>query len=203
MGITWSTSELDMIKKQTMSNLRPSYYSTTNKNYIQISEDFEGFLIIQAADNKQKLLKWMSDIGGITNDVKDQNKLLTAFIAVRDADANAQIVEIDNKLNDYAEMQATLLTDGTDPARYASIIELDLMLTSISKSVDNITIQRDQAFHELCVTKTVENKLNIEAVSDEAEKEMSSWQSIVSSYKGQTESSGGSKVGLPSPGGLF
>lgn len=202
MSITWSTSELDMIKKQTLKDLRPSYYSVTNKNYIQISDDFEGYLILQAADDKQKLLTWIADISKINNDTKSQNELLARFLAVREEDANARIAELDEKLNKYSDMQATLITSGEDPARYAELIELSLMLKAITKSVDNILMQREQAFHELCVVKSVTNLLNVEKVSDEAEKEITSWQTIASTYRGQTSKSG-SKVSKAATGGLF
>jgi len=202
MSITWSTSELEMIKKQTLKDLRPSYYSPTNKNYIQISEDFESYLILQPSDDKQKLLTWITDIDKINNDVKDQNELLGRFIVVRDEDANDRILELDEKLNKYADMQATLITDGKDPSRYASLIELSLMVESISKSLDNINIQREQAFHELCMVRSIENTLNAEKITDEYKSEITSWQTIISSYKGQTSKSG-SKVGKSMPGGLF
>ena len=70
-NIVWNTSELESIKKQTLGNLRPLYYSMTNKKYLQISDDFEGFLILQSADEKRKILNWISDITKINNGFTD------------------------------------------------------------------------------------------------------------------------------------
>ena len=155
MAITWSKEELDAIQKQSMKDMRPSYYSITNKSYIQISEDFEGYLILQASDDKQKILTWMKDVSKINNDTKDQNELLSRFLQVRSDDTIARIDELDEKLNKYDEMQTDLITDGKDPSRYGSIMELSLMVTSITKSVDNILIQREQAFHEQNMIATI------------------------------------------------
>jgi len=202
MAITWSTSELEAIKKQTLKDLKPSYYSLVNKNYIQITEDFEGYLILQSADDKQKILTWMADVGKINNDTKDQNELLNRFLAIRAEDADARVVELDERLNNYSDMQATLITDGKDPSRYGTIVELSLMTQAISKSIDIISLQREQAFHEQNMVAAITIAVKNEQSNADTEKELTSWQNIVSAYKGQTAKSK-SKVSKPSLGGVF
>jgi len=204
MTISWSTSELEEIKKQKMGDLRPSYYSTTNKNFIQISEDFEGYLILQNSSDKQKILTWISDVEKIDNNTKDQNTILDKYMTIRSDDADARITELDAKLNNYDDMQTSLITDGTDPARYGTIVELSQMITSISKPLENISIQRDQAFHEKNIILAVTNKIKSEQISDESSKELDSWKSIMSSYRGQSSKSGNSVGKNPiGGGGLF
>lgn len=202
MDITWSTDELEEIKKQTMKDLRPSYYSIQNRNLIQISEDFEGYLILQAADDKQKIITWMTDVSKINNDTKDQNDLLTKYLEIRGTDADDRITELEERLNKCSEMQANLITDGKDPSRYGAILELSLMVNSVTKSIDNIMIQREQAFHEKNVIAAVTNKVKSEAVDEESKKELDSWKSILATYKGQTNKSS-SKAGKTSLGGVF
>lgn len=202
MSIAWSTTELEAIKKQTLKELKPSYYSLKNKNYIQISEDFEGYLILQASDDKQKILTWMADVSKINNDTKSQNELLTRFLEIRSADADARIEELDEKLNKYDDMQSDLITDGNDPSRYGSIVELSLMVTSITNSVDNILIQREQAFHEKNVIATITDILTDDNVTEDTTKELTSWQTIMSTYKGE-KNKPKSKVSAASTGSVF
>jgi hypothetical protein len=185
MSIAWSTAELEAINKQTLKELKPSYYYIKNKSYIQISEDFEGYLILQGSDDKQKILTWMKDVSKINNDTKDQNELLSRFLQVRSDDATARVEELDEKLNKYDDMQTDLITDGNDPSRYGSIVELSLMVTSITNSVDNILIQKEQAFHEQNMIATITDILTNEKVTDDTKKELTSWQNIMSTYKGQ------------------
>jgi hypothetical protein len=201
-NIVWNTSELDSIKKQTLGNLRPLYYSSINKKYLQISDDFEGYLILQSAEEKRKILTWISDIAKINNDTKDQNILLQRFMDVRSADADDRIAELDEKLNKYSEMQADLITDGNDVSRYSSIVELDLMVRSISKPLDNLLIQREQAFHEKNIIAAVTNAVRSEQITDETKKELSSWQGVISSYQGQAQQQK-SKTSKASMGGVF
>jgi len=202
MAITWTTAELEAIQKQTLGDLRPSYYSITSKSYIQISSDFEGYLILQSADDKQKVLTWMTDVNKINNDKTDQNELLNRFMAVRSDDVAARITELDDKLDEYSNMQADLITDGKDPSRYGDIIELSLMVNTISRPIDNLNLQREQAFHEQNMIQVITDAVRSEQVNDDTTKELTSWQTIMSTYKGQTAQST-STVGLPTKGGLF
>jgi len=201
-SIVWSTAELENIKKQTLGNLRPLYYAPANKRYLQISNDFEGYLILQSAEEKRKILTWISDITKINNDIEDQNTLLQRFMDVRSADADDRISELDEKLNNFSEMQAELVTDGNDVARYSSIIELDSMVRSISKPLDNLLIQREQAFHEKNIIAAVISNIKLEKITEDTKKELSSWQTVVSTYKGETQKQK-SKTGVASAGGVF
>jgi hypothetical protein len=47
MAITWNTDEIEKIKNQTRKERRPSYYYVPNRNMVQITEDMEGYLILQ------------------------------------------------------------------------------------------------------------------------------------------------------------
>jgi hypothetical protein len=77
------------------------------------------------------------------------------------------------------------------------------MLCSITKPVDVINIQRDQAFHEQNVTTALQNLLEANKSNTDTQKEISSWQSVISAYKGQTAKSGKKKVGIAKMGNLF
>jgi hypothetical protein len=124
-------------------------------------------------------------------------------LEIRQQDALDRITELDEVLNQYADMQAELITDGDDSSRYATIGDLNIMLRSITKPVDVINIQRDQAFHEQNVTTALQNLLEANKSNTDTQKEISSWQSVISAYKGQTAKSGKKKVGIAKMGNLF
>lgn len=200
--IAWTSSELESIKQQTLGDLRPSYYSASSQSLIQISDDFEGYLILQNSDEKSSILNWISNLNSINNDVKDQNVLLQRFMSARTADATDRITELDSILNNYAKMEANLITDGNDPSRYGSIVELNLMVTDLARGLDNISIQREQAFHEQNLINAITAVINAEIITDQFQKEVDSWQSIVSTYSGQSQQPA-STVGIPAVGGMF
>jgi hypothetical protein len=203
MAVNWSTEELEKIKNQSLGELKPYYYYLPNKNFIQISEDMEGYLILQDQEQKQKLLSWIKDVTKIEMDNEDRDALLATYLDIRLEDAAARIEELDTVLNQYADMQAELITDGDDSSRYATIMDLNLMVRSIGKPVESISIQRDQAFHEQNVTTALKNLLDRNKSDSDSQKELSSWQTVISAYKGQTGKSNSKKVGPSKMGNLF
>jgi len=202
MAITWSTSELEQIKQQSLGDLKPSYYYLPNKNMIQISEDMEGYLILQYQEQKQKVLSWIKDITKIEIENKDRDALLTTYLETRLTDTGERITELDIVMNQYADMQSELITDGNDSSRYATIMDLNLMIRSLARPVDMINMQRDQAFHEQNVVTALKNILDNNKSDTDTEKELSSWQTVISSYKGQAGKST-KKVSAAKTGSLF
>jgi hypothetical protein len=203
MAITWNTDEIEKIKNQTLNELRPSYYYVPNRSMVQITEDMEGYLILQDQEQKQKLLSWIKNVTKIETSNEKRDQLLATYLEIRQQDALDRITELDEVLNQYADMQAELITDGDDSSRYATIGDLNIMLRSITKPVDVINIQRDQAFHEQNVTTALQNLLEANKSNTDTQKEISSWQSVISAYKGQTAKSGKKKVGIAKMGNLF
>jgi len=201
--IQWTTDELEKIKQQTLGDLRPSYYYIPIQNTVQISEDMEGYLILQSQDEKQKVLSWIKNVTQIENETTDRDALLTTYLGVRQKDATNRVTEMDAVLNQYAEMQAELITDGNDSSRYATISDLNLMIISIGKPVDEINLQRDQAFHEQNLITTLQNLLNNQQSDTDTQKELTSWQTVISAYSGQTQQSGNQTVGASKLGSLF
>jgi len=197
MAVSWSNSELEKIKQQTLGDLAPSYYYPRTKSMRQIDYDMEGYLILQIKDQKQKLLDWIKNVTKIEVNNADRDALLDVYLATRLDDSSARINELDIMLNKYSELQGELLSSGDDPSRFASIIDLNQMVRSISRTVDSISIQRDQAFHEQNVTTILKTILDVTKSTDETQKELKSWQSVISAYPGQTAKSGKSSKSIP------
>lgn len=203
MAIVWTTDEQKKINDQSLNELKPSYYYVPNRTFIQISEDMEGYLILQDQEEKQKILSWIKNLSSIETENQDRDTLLETFLGIRLQDTEDRIAELDTVLNQYAEMQTDLITDGDDSSRFATIMDLNLMLRSISSSVDMIMIQRDQAFHEKNLITALSDILAANKSDDDTQKELSSWQTVVSSYKGQSGKSASKKTGISKLGPVF
>lgn len=203
MAIVWTTDEQKKINDQSLNELKPSYYYVPNRTFIQISEDMEGYLILQDQEEKQKILSWIKNLSSIETENQDRDTLLETFLGIRLQDTEDRIAELDTVLNQYAEMQTDLITDGDDSSRFATIMDLNLMLRSISSSVDMIMIQRDQAFHEKNLITALSDILAANKSDDDTQKELSSWQTVVSSYKGQSGKSASKKAGISKLGPVF
>jgi len=189
MAVNWSAEEIEKIEKQSLQDLAPYYYYPLSKSMRQIDTDMEGYLILQPKDQKQKVLEWIKNVVKIENDSVDRDFLLQMYFKTRLEDVDARIEELDTTLNKYAELQGELLSGNDDPSRFASIIDLNQMIRSISRMVDSISIQRDQAFHEKNLTNILNNLLDLNQSNEETQKELKSWTAVVSAYPGQNSKS--------------
>lgn len=197
MAVNFSIDEITKIDKQKKpTEGLPFYFSSANKSSIQVGRDFEGFLILQSIDQKQILLKWLQQVNDIEQDNTDRDDLLDQYLVLRNADAESRIVEVDLQLNGFDEFRSSLFGDGTDPSKYAEVVELSAMVQSMQRPIDEITIQREAAFHEKNLVKLITDR-RINSKSDKnTQKELKSWQSVITTYPGQKDSGGKGGRGL-------
>jgi hypothetical protein len=184
----FSTSELESIKKQTKpDSKKPFYYSAQQRLPAQISNNFEGFLILQKTDIKQKALAWIKSANSIEEKNKERDDLLIEYSAIRKQDSEERLIELDQRTSDFNSFRSNFVTsDGSDPSRFANIPEVVLVLNSLQKPVDSIFIQREQAFHELNLIAVTDTKITIEKTTTDTLKELNSWQTVISAYRGQS-----------------
>ena len=193
----FSVSEIGLINAQRVPEPdRPVYFDARQKIELPISSDFEAYLILQSMEQKQKIQKWVTFASGVEKDNTDRDELLTTFLSNRTIDSTARMEEIDEVLDNFEQMKAELLSDGEDPTRFAEIVEVNVLARSLQRSVDEIAIFRENAFHEITMANIVSKRLESTKTDENTQKELESWQDVVSFYQGQQTSSGGL-------GGLF
>ena len=186
---TFSTIEIGKIKSQARpSAALPSYYSSKQRLTTKITTDFEGFLILQQADIKQKTLAWIKTANSLEEKNKARDDLLAVYLDIRLTDANDRIKELDERTNEFNSFREKFITNGSDPSRFATIEEVPLIVGSLQRPIDKIILQREQAFHETNLVALLKSRLDGEKTTADTVKELNSWQTVVSSYKGQQSS---------------
>jgi len=188
VGIQFTTDELGKIEKQKKATPDlPTYYSASTQNFVAIGRDFEGFLILQSTEQKQKLLKWLGEVDKIQIENIERDELLTRYLNLRVADTEIRITELEEQLKGFDEFKTSVFTSGEDTSRFASIVELDLMLQSLQRPLSEITLQRDLAFHEQNMANLLLKRQERAKTDKSAQRELRSWQSVVTTYPGQKE----------------
>lgn len=198
----FTTEELNIIVPQRRSpGLRPLYYDSTQKVLTSISSDFEGFLILQTSESKQKALAWITEATGLDVNRSDQNTILEEYIAIRNADAELRVQEISEVMTKFDDFKTDFLTDGTDSSRFADIAEVNIFLTSVQRPLGDIAVRREKAIHERNMATLQSSKLQASKITTDTMRELSSWQTVMSAYKGQT-SKAPTQTGSTPLGGL-
>lgn len=189
--MAFTTEEKEQIRSQALPPQdRPSYYSSTARDQRQISEGFENFLILQNQTQKQASLDWIGKALNIEADNEDRDVLLNTFLDVRQTDAEERVTELDERLQDFNTFVTSLLRkegeSGSDPSRFSTVEELNIFVQSLQRPLSKLTIQRDQAFHEQNLVLITRDRLEQEQTDENSQKEIESWQPVISTYEGQS-----------------
>lgn len=181
----FSQEELELINQQRRDvESLPLYYSADNKRLTQISRDFESFLILQPTEQKQLTLKWVKEANSALEKNVDRDELLLRYAGLRKDDAKLRIEELDEKLNTFDDFKESFLADSEENERWSAVPEVSLLQQSLQQPIDELLLLRDNSFHEFNFAVLVENRTNSDLVNKDTQREISSWQTVVSSYKG-------------------
>jgi len=205
MAVNFTTDELEKIKEQAVPDEeRPVYFSSANLRLNQIGIDFQGYLILQSVEQKQKTLAWITEAQEIETSNKDRDDLLATYLDNRQVDADARILELETALNNFSAFQSGLITDGDDSSRFADIPEVGRLIQSLGRMLSKILVQQEQSFHEKNLVNFLRTRLDGEKTTDLTQRELSTWQNVIAFYAGQKESTGSSnKPGQTNLGAKF
>lgn len=189
MAITFSQDELDLIAKQALPpDERPSYSVPETKSSDKISKDFESYLILQSADDKQNILSWINSLKKVDSALEDRDAILKRYLDIRAEDAAQIIQDVDKDTGDFNKFKASLAPgEEGKPSRWTELLELNLLARALQRPIDEILIQRETAFHEENMLKLVQILLDVKAFGKDTSQELKQWQAIIGAYKGQDE----------------
>lgn len=203
---TYSAEQLALIDAETKpTQSLPKYYLADTKQSIPISRDFEAYLILQPSEQKQNIVDWINGANEITNDTVDRDELASQYFDLRIADAKQRISDLDEQLNNFNKFKLGLLGTKGDPSGFSTITEINLMTRALQKPLDEMVYLREQAFHEQTMNGIQKLRAEVDIDTPDTQKELESWQKVITTYPGQESSSGASlannSIPLPISGG--
>jgi hypothetical protein len=179
------TKLINSYKKKT--DELPTYYYAVTKVDTPISRDFESYLILESKEHKQKTLSWIGNVQSITKNTVDRDALAKTYLENRRTDAVTTFNEIDASIKNFNEYKKGLFNVG-DTHNFAEVLEVSLLAQSLQRPLEEIVFARDRAFHEQIMTNIQISRIKRNAVTTDTQKELSSWQTVVNAYPGQSDS---------------
>jgi len=184
MGIEFDTAEQALIDQQSVpDNLLPLYYVPDTDSEYQISTDFESYLILQPASQKQAILAWMQYLQDLELVSIDRDTILTLYLNLRANNAATVISDIEGVTGNFDDFKANLVFDD----RFQNLVELNLVSRAMQRPMDEIIIQQELAFHEQNMALLIQSALDSQAFSTQTAQELSNWQIVFGTFKGQSQ----------------
>lgn len=200
----FSPTELSIVNEQRKDDKDlPKYYSSQRKTNVAISRDFEAYLILESQDHKQKTLSWIKKVKSISNNFTDRDALLSDLLESRKTQVQSRIKELDEALGNYDEFRFGILSNpisGDDSNKFADVAEVTLLTQILQKPIEYMNVLRERSYHEQVMLGLWENFIGVDGYSANDNKELSSWETVISAYPGQegsTATNSGMSVGRP------
>lgn len=185
MPLSLSISEEQYVgTRRNLEEFLPSFYSAREKTNKKIGKDFEAFLILQSKSQKESTQKWITTVTSFAEQRNDRNKLLARFCTNQRKNNEKIVASIDLVTKDFNSFRQSLFADGENTTRFAGIPELNSFLQVVQAPIDEIMLARQMAYHDMIVASQIENQVSKTGSKEEMTKELNSWNTLFSTYKG-------------------
>ena len=194
MPIYLSDQERQLISKH-IKAARPTYFSSSFGEEVQISEDMEKFLILTPPDARNNTVAWLQDSNKKTKDKEDRESILKEALSAELQDSKAMLDEADAGLTQYDNFRTSYFKNvipessgsvGTGlkskQERFAEVAEVGQALSDLSRSVEEFLVVRDRAKHLHVLASVLQARLSQGTVTANDKRQISSWATPFTAY---------------------
>ena len=159
---------------------RPSYYSAQNKQNVEISEDFEAFLILVGSKKRHEAAKWISDIGDLAGSNDDRDGLLKEWLDNEQTTVDAVVDELETDLAAFDTWRKEFIND--DP-RFAAIPEVQQLIRDLQSQAESLFSTQRRMIHRAILLGQTETRLFNGGLRAGQMQQTISWVTPLTSYK--------------------
>jgi hypothetical protein len=163
--------------KRLPASKRPKYYDSQKGTKVPITEDFEAFLILQGKTRNKEALNWLNEANGY---------------AIADADRDALIEKaLSNELTEAQIAKAELgpITDQFNRFRerfqikgFEGVAEAGQFFADVQRPMGEIINLMSRHQHRIVFATLLKSYLLANGVSQDRQKQISSWNEPLTSY---------------------
>jgi hypothetical protein len=154
---------------------RPSYYSVVSGGDIQISYDFETYLITLDNASKNELVTRLRKASDQVSGNLDRDGLALAAASYEVSAVGSKQDELALELGDYSSFSKTELQSN-------QLAETSELVNDLGTALGGKLFQRDQAENEIIAAGTIQSALKTGSGSQAQKKQIQSWITLITAY---------------------
>lgn len=176
MALNLTAAELQEVSQRRKTE-RPSYYNAALDRDIQISEDFEAFLILTPTVQKKQAVSWIGQTATLKQRQYDIDLLMLESIQKESESAQAAKAELDAQLATFQLFRESLST-----GKFATIPELSTMLRDLQFGLDDLIFVKERIEHLKAMLDDVERDITSLGLSEEQIQQTQGWLASLMAY---------------------
>lgn len=157
---------------------RPSFYSATDERYIQITSDFEAFLILTDKSKKDAAVDWIKTAKDLADDTRDRNGILREWLDQETVNAEALMAELDGRLAQYDAWREGFVSDG----RFGAVAEVHQMILDLQTPAADTFEKRRVTFYQQVLINRIEEQIQNGNLKPGQLKAQTSWITPLAQY---------------------
>ena len=156
---------------------RPYYYNASLSQKVQITPDFEAFLILQGHANNKKATDWLQKANGFAIHDSDRDALLAAYMDNELEDATAAANEVEPIMSQFADFRSSYIVAG-----FEGVTEVGLFLDDLQRPMSEILVLGDRQRHRQQYALLSKKILTNKGLAQAQLKELNSWFDPLTAY---------------------
>jgi len=178
MSVILSNNQDRLVETQSKKTSQlPSYFSAGFGDNVQISRDFERFLILKSVDQKSKALNWLTQAKefGVIN--SDRDALISSLIKNDRKDAILIGIEVNPFIDQFSRFRLGYVT-----SEFVGVSEVGLMLADMQRPMGELNEISRRSFQRQVVANVAFARLRLSGLTSNNLKQLNSWFTPLTAY---------------------
>lgn len=151
---------------------RPKYYNANTRMFVEISLDFETFLLRMSGINKRNMLARLQKSVTVSTLNGARDNLMRKALDNMATNAGSVLTELDANLSEYQTFFQNEMNAGN------GITEVGMLVSDIGRSYGESLARREQANNDLTASAFLKSSMS----NPNTKKQIQSWIEIVTQY---------------------
>lgn len=156
---------------------KPQYFDANLSEKVDISEDFEAFLILQGRDRNKKTVDWLKKVKEYSMADSDRDALIAQLLEKDTIDASNAYVEVQPFVRQFDEFRTQFNLTG-----FETVPECSLLLSDLQRGMGRMKSLGDRWEHRQIWNDQCLFRLKNAGFTGNALKQLNSWFSPLTAY---------------------
>lgn len=157
--------------------VRPKYYNAEIKSKVEISEDFEAFLILLGRKKTKDTIKWLTQATKFAVYDGDRDALISQLINNDIVDSSHRYIELRPIVRSFETFRT-----GFNISGFEGVPECGLLLSDLQLAMSEIKVTGDRLMHQQLWGNLLLNNMISKGMTKDRTRELKSWSSPLSAY---------------------
>lgn len=177
MALTLTTEEQEKVNSNRKEE-KPTYYSSAFKKDIEISDDYEAFLILADSSTRISMQSLINDSSTFKDENAERDELLEKALDLDESDATGALTEIQATLTQFNTLRDKITIEN----KFSNITEIGLILSDLQRSIGELTSLQDRLQHASIMGGINRIKVNQDFTTEDDAKQLKSWLNSLQAY---------------------